>query len=322
MKASNMIKYYITDVTNRLPRNIRGGVGFELGALLQEQLQEKTAAQPSADEEQLARAMLQAFGHPHEVAARYRPPVDIIDPVDSHSFVFASIAGIVVLWIAGLANVLNDSAGSNREFLLLLSDWWLGVGLASFWWPGFLVVGYAIAFRVRKRWPEVSIWQARKVVVKDPDQINRAALIAFVSFYCVGLAILVSPTSLLDFFFDGRAAPEAYQALSYAPEFYPVRAAWLFGFLMAGGWVLIALAIRGHWSPALRRIDMLLTVAVSVLLVWNSAAGNIFTSTTTDQFVKLIIGLIVFFTLLGKGMALYRELQRSYSLVPGAGTRS
>lgn len=320
MKASNMIKYYITDVTNRLPRNIRDDVGFELGVLLQEQLQEKLAGQSDADEEKLTRAMLQAFGHPHEVAARYRPPIDIIDPVDSHSFAFASIAGIIVLWIAGLADVLKDSAGTNREFLTLLSEWWLGIGLAAFWWPGFLVVFYAIAFRVRKRWPQIRVWQARKIVVRDPDQINRAGWIAIVLFYGIGLAVLVSPTSLLDFFFNGRAAPEAYRALSYAPEFYPARAAWLFGFLVAGLGVHIALIIQGRWSPTLRRVDMVLAVAVSVLLVWNSAAGNIFASTATDQFVKMIIGLIVFFTLLDKGMALYRELQRSYSPKLTAGT--
>ncbi len=319
MKASNMIRYYITDVTNRLPRNIRDDVGFELGALLQEQLQEKIANHPDSDEAEQTREMLQAFGHPHEVAARYRPPIEIIDPVDSHSFVFASIAGIIVLWIAGLADVLKDSAGTDREFLTLLSEWWLGTGLAAFWWPGFLVVFFAIAFRVRKRWPQVRIWQARKIIVKDPDQINRAGLITVVLFYAIGLAVLISPASLLDFIFGGRAAPEAYQALSYAPEFYPVRAIWLFGLLVAGLLVLIVLIIHGRWSPTLRRIDMLLAVAVSVVLVWNSAAGNIFATTATDQFVKVIIGLIVFFTLLDKGMALYRELQRSYSPKLNAG---
>lgn len=325
MKASNMIKYYITDVTNRLPRNLRDDVGFELGALLQEQLQEqlqeKIADHPDSDEAELTRAMLQAFGHPHEVAARYRPPIEIIDPVDSHSFVFASIAGIIVLWVAGLADVLKDSAGTDREFLTLLSEWWLGIGLAAFWWPGFLVVFFAIAFRVRKRWPQVRIWHARKIIVRDPDQINRAGLITIVLFYAIGLAVLISPASLLDFIFDGLAAPAAYQALSYAPEFYPVRAVWLFGLLLAGLLVLIVLIIQGRWSPILRRIDMLLAVTVSVVLVWNSAAGNIFASTATDQFVKVIIGLIVFFTLLDKGMALYRELQRSYSPKLTAGAR-
>ena len=75
----------------------------------------------------------------------------------------------------------------------------------------------------------------------------------------------------------------------------------------------IPLIVQGRWTPLLRRLDIAMGFVTCLLLVWVSAAGNIFAAEGTDQFVKFVIGIIVLVTLLEKGFLLNRELHRGYS---------
>ena len=83
MNVNELIDAYVADVAVQLPRRQRNDVAFELRALLGEELQAKAEATGGAVDVSMATEMLRDFGHPDDVAARYRsrPEITIIDPL-------------------------------------------------------------------------------------------------------------------------------------------------------------------------------------------------------------------------------------------------
>src|ERR1043165_8523880 len=99
MEAQDLINSYVDDVATRLPRRIRGDVGLELRALLGDELHaaaQKTRRQP---DERMALDLLQRFGSPTDVAARYQPRgFDLIEPGHAPLFVKLSLLAVGLQW--------------------------------------------------------------------------------------------------------------------------------------------------------------------------------------------------------------------------------
>ena len=312
MNAQDLINAYIDDVVSRLPRGMRQDIRRELTSLLLEDFHNRAEPADQEANAQLARELVDAFGHPRDVAARYLPAVNIIDPADTHRFIYVAVAGVMFIWIAGFAEMLNQRAGQDIPSLYLLRDWWLSTGLGAFWWPGLLLMVFAIGYRLNLRWPHMSTWKPPHRKVKDRDRISRTGWSLGVLFWSLGLYILTAPTRILDWMFGGRAAQEAYNALSYAPDFRVTVAPWLFGLLLLQLVLCIPLILKGRWTPWLRYLDFGFSFLTCVILVWMIGDGPIFLVNTTDDFVKFAIVLIVFFTVLDKGLSMEREVRRLY----------
>lgn len=86
MNANDVIESYVADVAAKLPRKQRNDVAFELRSLLAEELQGKAEAAGSAADAAMATELVNAFGRPAEVAARYQPTLTVIDPADGCIF--------------------------------------------------------------------------------------------------------------------------------------------------------------------------------------------------------------------------------------------
>lgn len=67
----------------RLPVKPRNDVGYELHALLMEELRGRAADAGRLPDEAMALALSRAFGHPHDVAARYHPAGVPVIPVNA-----------------------------------------------------------------------------------------------------------------------------------------------------------------------------------------------------------------------------------------------
>ena len=91
------------------------------------------------------------------------------------------------------------------------------------------VVGYGAASWARRRRPLTSEW---KPLAGDRIRGGRAAMVMGLAGILCGLFVLLDPRWVLDFFWDGRAAPAAYEALTYTDTFLrrqaPVLLALLF----------------------------------------------------------------------------------------------
>ncbi|MBR7746572.1 hypothetical protein [Undibacterium baiyunense] len=294
MKPNDVIESYITDVALQLPRKQRNDVAFELRALLQEELHAKAEDMGRAADAAMIMELLQDFGHPNDVAARYRPTLTIIDPSDGGKFLRLTLIGLIVIWSIGLLINLNQQINSSVDFLRVLSKWWGGTVIPSFWWPGVLVVHYGLVSWARQRRPHAVKWKPY-----DQDQIGGGRIgIAFgLTGMLCGIYLLIEPRWILDVIWNGKAAPAAYMALTYTDTFLQGLAPYLLTLVILNIPFYFALMLQGRWTKFMRRIETgfsLLSCAVMLMVVAN---GPIFMSSASDQTAKFILGLLVAFIL-------------------------
>jgi hypothetical protein len=306
MNANEVIEAYVTDVAVQLPRKQRNDVAFELRALINEGLQDRADANGRVVDGALAIEFLQSFGRPEDVAARYRPTLTIIDPADGRAFLRATIIGLAIIWSAGLLRMLQQPIASGSDFLLALGRWWGATLIPSMWWPGVLVVGFGIASWARIRSPQVGQWKPR-----DGDRIvgGRAAVVMGLIGMAFGLYLLINPHWVLDFFWNGKAAPAAYQALTYTDSFWRHQAPILFALIALNIPVYVIAIAKGRWSTLLRNLELAIGLASCAAMVWTVLDGPVFMVRASDQMIKLSMVLIVVFMLIGMGVRQHRSVR-------------
>lgn len=306
MDANNVIESYVTDVALQLPRRLRNDVAFELRALLNEELQDKADASGRAADADMALALVNAFGRPEAVASRYRPALTIIDPADGRSFQRWTLVGLAVIWLLGAWSVLQPPLDPDGGVLRAVSQWWWGTAIPSLWWPGMLVVAYAAAAWTREHLPRTAQWKPRA-----GEHINggRGALVLAMAGIAFGAFVLFEPRWVLDFFFSGRAAPAAYDALTYTDGFRHRQAPWLFASILLNLPLLAAVAVRGRWTRGLRRAETGLALLSCALMLWTVLDGPVFRTSASDQVTKACLVLLIGFTLAVFAIDAYRRVK-------------
>jgi hypothetical protein len=279
MNADTLVDAYVADVVKRLPRAQRADVALELRSLLIESLEGR---------EDVA-AFLADFGRPAEVAARYGPPVTVIDPADSRRFLRLSAIGLVVIWVGGAF-----SAISPRE-------WWEQYAVAALVWPGLLVLIFAAAAGVRRRWPATARWKPPRRAPRDPDRVSRVGMSFALAFFVAGTFVLVFGQSLLDQLTSGAPG-----VLTYDPVFARRIAPWLLTLMIAHLVFLGVLTVRGRWTPRLRQFDAGFGLAICAVMVWALVAGPVYTAPATDEAAKGISALIVLGSLASVAVTAWR----------------
>jgi len=307
MNANDVIAAYINDVAVRLPRKVRNDVAFELDALLHEQLQDRADVEGRPADAAMATALAQAFGDPRTVAARYQPTLTVIDPADGRSFARATFIGLALLWALGLLDTLRQSSSAGIGLLSALGHWWVGTVVASLWWPGLLVVGFALAAWSRRRWPASN--SAWKPLAPDRIPAGRAALALGVAGIICGVGVLLEPRWLLDAVWHGRAAPAAYQALTYTETFLHRQGPCLLVLLLLNIPLLATVIARGRWSPTLRRLELSLSLATCTVLAWTVLDGPVFMAQASDKTFKGCVVLIIAVTLVGTAVRIHRTVR-------------
>jgi hypothetical protein len=305
MNPDDLIESYVNDVAVQLPRTQRNDVAFELTALLKEELDAKASASGRDVDEAMALEFLNAFGRPADVAARYRPTLTIIDPADGHAFLQATVIGLAIAWAAGLLQVLQQSPDSTFDLLTALGRWWTGTVLLSLWWPGLLVVCFGIASWTRRRWPQSAAWKPRGVS-RPP---GRVALALGVAGILGGLFILFNPRWVLEVFYGGRAAPAAYEALTYTESFRHRQGPWLFALVLLNIPMLVPAIVAGRKSSIMQRVEFELGLVTCVVLTWTVLDGPIFLAASGDQMAKGLITLITVVMLIRFGVKLHRTVR-------------
>lgn len=306
MNANDVIESYVTDVAVQLPRKQRNDVAFELRALIDEGLQDKAEAAGRAVDAAMAIEFLRAFGRPEEVAARYRPALTIIDPADGHRFLRAAVIGLAIIWGAGLLEHLRQPIGSGWDALTALGQWWGNTLIPSMWWPGVLVAGFAASSWARRRWPQTSQWQPRAV---DRIHGGRASMVMGLFGILFGAYVLVNPQWVLDILWGGKAAPAAYQALTYTDAFLRHQAPVLLALILLNIPLNIAVIISGRRSAMAQRIETGLGLLTCAALVWTVMDGPVMMAPVSDRMIKLSMALIVVFMLIYHGIRLHRSVR-------------
>ncbi len=306
MNANDLIECYVADVAARLPRKQRNDVAFELRALLHEELQSRADSAGRGADAAMATDFLRSFGPPDSVAARYRPTFTVIDPADGPAFVRATAIGLAIIWGLGLVSCLLQPIESGTDLLRAIGQWWGATVLPSPWWPGVLVVGFGLASWIKRRWPHTTEWKPRAA-----DRIvgGRMALGMALAGVLVGLIAIVNPSWVLHAMFGGRAAPAAYEALTYAETFRHRQAPWLLILISTNVPLFVTVIVMGRWSPLMRRIQLALGLMTCAVMIWTVLDGPIFIAPSSDRTVKAIMVLIVAFLLISWGVKRHRSVQ-------------
>ncbi len=294
MNANDVIDGYVAEVAVQLPRRQRNDVAFELRALLHEELAAKAEAAGREADAAMATELVRGFGRPGDVAARYLPTLTVIDPADGPRFVRATAIGLVLIWSLGLWKQVLIPVAAGAEILGAVAQWWVGTVLASLWWPGLLVVGFAIAAWSRRRRPATADWKPRAA---DRIHGSRAGLgLAVVGILC-GVGVLLDPRWLLDLFLGGKAAPAAYEALTYAAAFRERLAPWMLLLLLLNVPIFVAVLVKGRWPAGLRHLQQGLSLVTCAAMTWIVFDGPVFVAERSDRAFKGALVLLVVLTL-------------------------
>lgn len=305
MNVNEMIESYVADVALQLPRRQRNDVAFELRALIDEGLRDQAEASGREVDAAMALGFLRGFGRPAEVAARYRPELTIIDPADGRSFLRATWIGLAVIWSLGLLQAFQ-SASTLGQVLGAIGQWLAGTVVGSLWWPGVLVAGYGLAAWSRRRSPQAADWKPRSGELAPG---SRAGLVMAVIGIVAGLLVLLDPRWVLDFFWNGHAAPAAYDALTYTDRFRHRQGPWIFVLLALYVPLFIAVAVRGRWSATLRWVEEALALVLCATLLWALLDGPAFMAVASDRIFKSFLALTIAYTLLSTGIQWYRRVK-------------
>jgi hypothetical protein len=305
MTAYELIQCYVDDVCVLLPRKQRNDVAFELRALLAEQLQDRADAAGSTVDAALATDMLRAFGHPRDVAARYLPALNIIDPADGHRFLRIAAIGLVVIWVLGLAQHLQQPIRSGSDLLSAIGQWFGGVVIPSLWWPGLLVVVFGISAWTRRRRPQEADW---KPLPSDRLRGGRLAMSMGIAGMVCGLLVLMEPRWILDIFWGGHAAPAAYMALTYSDTFLQRQAPYLFALIAMNIPMHMLVIVQGRWGAAVRSAETGLALILCAVMAWTVMDGPIFLASASDQTAKFLMALIIAYTLVNMAVQVHRRV--------------
>lgn len=293
LTADQLVDAYVADVARLLPRKQRADVAMELRALLHDEID--AAAVDPARPDQAARDYLTGLGRPAEVAARYGPPVNLIDPSDTRWFLTLAGAGSVLLVLGGLLNILGgqtnggDFAARVRTSAPGLWPWILS-------WLGVLGVGFALAAWSRRRWPSLAAWKPKPV---PGDRISRTGRIALIAAGLAGATVLIKP----DWFFH---FPATRQVFAYDEDFLRLRGPVLATVMTVTLIIQVIVVVHGEWRSWTRDADLIGSLVTCAVLAW-ALSAPIFRSEPTDQAMRGSISLVILVSLIGVGQQLRRR---------------
>lgn len=165
-----------------------------------------------------------------------------------------------------------------------------------------LVVWFGVAAWVRR----TSVWKPR---AGDRIHGGRVAMVMGLVGILCGLFVLIDPRWVLDFFWGGRAAPAAYEALTYTDTFLRRQAPWLFALLVLNIPVFLVVIMMGCWPPFMRRIETGLGLLTCAAMAWTVLGGPVFMAPNSDRTAKFLIVLIIAFVLIDAAIKLHRSVR-------------
>jgi hypothetical protein len=253
MNANDVIESYVTDVAVQLPRKQRNDVAFELRALLQRRIagtRRKTG--PRAD---AAMATDAARTWPSGGRRRALSP----DADDHRSRrracvpARATLIGLAVIWGRGCIAPAAAGAGSGA-FSRAPSANGGGTTVILRSVAGHAGRGFRRRRRgSRRRWPQTASNGNRARAIAFPAAARRWCSASSAS--CAGCSCCSSRAWLLDVFWGGRAAPAAYDALTYTDTFLIARRRGCSRCSLLNVPMFLTVIVQGRWSARMRRIE-------------------------------------------------------------------
>jgi len=297
-----VIESYIADVAERLPLKGRADIARELHALLTDGLHGRSKSARRPADETMARELVSEFGRPDDVAARYRPAgLTIIPPEQSAVFLTAAMVGVAMQWTVGIA-VAVARLEAGVPVPAALSEWFLSWGISALWWPGLMLAcAAAVAWLARRRGTDAAA---------DGATTGSHGVNWTIATIGLPLAVLCTSFFAAPGWFVGHLVPADFDTTwaTYTEEFRALRLPALFVAIMGNLGVLVIIAIKGHESPAVRRLGIGLGLGAIAIMTWSVVSGAMFVQEPVDTIARVVLALFVFFAVLDLAKRVAREL--------------
>lgn len=189
----------------------------------------------------------------------------------------------------------EDQAGPVAKTIRLLG------GLVA------VVMGIGAVFAAMNTMYRVVASRTREIGTLRAIGFSRGA-IGVVGILC-GVYVLFEPRVILDVFLGGRAAPAAYEALTYSETFRSRQGPWLLGLLLVNIPIFVRAIVRGRESTPIRHTEGVLSLVLSLVMIWTVLDGPVFVTEAADRTAKFFLILIAAATLGGIGFKQRRSVR-------------
>jgi hypothetical protein len=310
VEAKELIERYVHEVGQQLPANVRSDITLELRSLLHDSLDEMATDMGQEPTVKMAAAMLQEFGKPEKIAARYRPERYLIGPELYPLYRQVLVIVFLVtsaLPIAGLVLTLL-----NSEITIFGVDGWNWLGnyvrnvLVS---AGIVTIIFAIVeYTQDTSWkqPEEAEWDPMSLpAVKDGEHVNRLEM-AFGMMWNVAFIILFNfyrhwVVAIVP------AGGETQRITLLAPEFVAF-VPWLtlvWGLELALKSVVL---LRGRWTRLTRWLELALMPLNIYVVNLMRQADELLTIPGLTELVQVGLAFVIVILVLDGLYKLYRLL--------------
>ncbi len=272
--GSDWIDRYVNEVGRRLPSNQRADVEQEIRSLIEDEVAGRLAAedvrgvgQPGVETTVLA--VLEQFGAPEEMAARYQAPRVLISPA---IFPVYQIVLAIVLAVTVFANLLElgvaAGRGSVQPLIDMLAELFTGV-IQAFGTVTLIFVALERLGVSASRKKAVS-WNPRSLPpVKDEQRVSLFGTAVEIGFTAALLGLTANYLNRGAVVFSGGA----WQPISlFSPEVLQYIP-WLMVVWGADILINIVLLVRGRWEPAARVASMVVD-GVNALVFYQLLVGG------------------------------------------------
>jgi hypothetical protein len=289
MDTHAIIDDYINNVAAKLPRKQRNDIGLELRSLLTEQVRSAAQTAGRSPDGELTVEVLRHFGRPDEVAARYAPRgFQLIESEYVPLALKLAAICIAMQWAVTLPLVFSAR--------LTLGEWWLHWGFSAFAWCGVLVLWFAAASWVQRRFPVDPDTGARPAIhwlfwvpfptawrPGQPEAKLRRAALGAAPIGAVVTVLMIAPAWILSHLLP--AGVDVSWAL-YDPNFRrwllpPLIVLMTVRLLLFG-----AMTLHEQWRAPTETARFGLRICFVALLCWALFAWRIFANPLTELLFK------------------------------------
>lgn len=292
MNPNKIIEKYIRDVGHNLPLENREDIQRELSSILQDKMEDWTAAKGEKLTEEDVLEYLNRLGSPEDIAARYQPQKRLIGPKQLSTYKGVLSIAITVIALFHLVLLIfilakNGTAEWGQALVNLLISF-AQVALAI---VGLITLVFMVLDQLDKSpaFPQsTKAWNPRQQsLTKPPKRFNRFDLIP-------GIVFTILLIVALNFFYGwigflDLAGERKGIVPLLAPEFQQ-QVPLLTLSLVLHTLLLVIVLIQGHWSKLTRWLHVG-SQAFSVFVLYCILTG--------DE-----ISIVPFFTVIAKGILL------------------
>jgi hypothetical protein len=316
MNAQEWIDRYVNAVGEALPLRERGDVEAEIRSLLQDELEARGVALDDPDE-QTVLSVLEQFGRPEDLAARYAPPRVLIGPTLFPIFRLVTTIVLLVLvgvWVFGIA----VDVGMYQRPLTNPAAMVGGLVGGLFQTFGTIVLIFALIETFTHGKIEVEAkqqsWNPRTLPkIESRERVKVGELVVGIGFNLAAILVF-------------NAYPEWISAIVIKDDQVTATPLLSENFLAFVPWLTLVWGLsialnayvltQGRWRPLTRWLQIALSAFGLAILGWMLMSGPLLAWPTLEPVTSLVIAIIFAVTTIDLVVQVYRLVTRQ---VAGAG---